>query len=59
MILLKKTRNEINITQPCLLYYILFVSTDNNTAFICDFRILNEGIVKVLLGCFMLLRCGL
>lgn len=24
----------------------------NNTAFICDFRILNEGIVKVLSGCF-------
>lgn len=24
----------------------------NNTAFICDFRILNEGIVKVFWGCF-------
>lgn len=24
----------------------------NNTAFICDFRILNEGIVEVLWGCF-------
>lgn len=46
MILFKKTRNEINITQPCLLYYILFVTIDN-TVFICDFRILNEGIVKV------------
>lgn len=59
MILLKKTRNEINITQPCLLYYILFVTIDNNTAFIWDFCILNEEIVKDCEAVCMLLRCGL